>query len=374
MNLRAAPLRKVLLALPLVVATSCLAALWPVPTRATARTDVARMHVDEAVWAPPAWHPAAHADLLVLDQLDGDGASRGPRVSAPSAIIADLDSGEVLFSRDADTPRSIASVTKLFSALALAATGSTDLDRSVCLGREHWPAMPGARSKFETGDCHTGWEYLGAALVASDNRGAMALPTVAGLDHHAFVARMTEVAGELGAATASFSDPAGLLDENTASARDVLKAVVAVSLHPDLGAVASAPTWRIESDHGPRELGSTNRLVERHQTLAAKTGYTDTAHYCFATVVRTEDGRRLAVVVLGAPTSDARFRDTEALLRWARDPRRARGRGAGPRGAQAGRQEGAGPQAGGPQAGQEDGPPALGRQGQGQGQAPTPRP
>lgn len=277
MNLRAAPLRKVLLALPLVVATSCLAALWPVPTRATARTDVARMHVDEAVWAPPAWHPAAHADLLVLDQLDGDGASRGPRVSAPSAIIADLDSGEVLFSRDADTPRSIASVTKLFSALALAATGSTDLDRSVCLGREHWPAMPGARSKFETGDCHTGWEYLGAALVASDNRGAMALPTVAGLDHHAFVARMTEVAGELGAATASFSDPAGLLDENTASARDVLKAVVAVSLHPDLGAVASAPTWRIESDHGPRELGSTNRLVERHQTLAAKTGYTDTA-------------------------------------------------------------------------------------------------
>jgi D-alanyl-D-alanine carboxypeptidase len=60
--------------------------------------------------------------------------------------------------------------------------------------------------------------------------------------------------------------------------------------------------------------------VERHQTLAAKTGYTDTAHYCFATVVRTEDGRRLAVVVLGAPTSDARFRDTEALLRWARDP------------------------------------------------------
>jgi D-alanyl-D-alanine carboxypeptidase (penicillin-binding protein 5/6) len=93
-----------------------------------------------------------------------------------------------------------------------------------------------------------------------------------------------------------------------------------VSLHPDLAAVASAPSWRIETDHGPRELGSTNRLVERYQTLAAKTGYTDTAHYCFATVVRTASGRRLAAVVLGAPTTNARFADAQALLQWAEDP------------------------------------------------------
>jgi D-alanyl-D-alanine carboxypeptidase len=305
----------------LLLASATVAAFWPSSTPARIRESVRDTGVEAPLpWAPPEWHPADAAALLVLEQLDGTGPSRGPRLHSPSAIVADLDSGEILFARDADTPRSIASVTKLFSALALAASDGTDLDREVCIGREHWPAMPGARSKFETGGCHTGWEYLGAALVASDNRGAMALPSVAGEDHAAFVARMTQVAEELGAIGASFADPAGLLDENTASARDVLKAVVAVSLHPDLAAVASAPSWRIESAHGPRELGSTNRLVERYQTLAAKTGYTDTAHYCFATVVRTASGRRLAAVVLGAPNTNARFADTEALLQWAEDP------------------------------------------------------
>lgn len=315
-------LRKTLVLLHVLLAASCVAVFWPATTRAVVdRSPPVRAPLGaDPGWTPPDWHPAADAELLVLEQLGGDGRARGPRLAAPSAIVADLDSGEILFAKDADTPRSIASVTKLFASLAMISSADTDLDRTVCIGREHWPAMPGARSKFDTGTCHTGWEVLGAALVASDNRGAMALPTVAGLDHDAFVARMNEIAADLGATSAHFSDPAGLLDENTASARDVLKAVVAVSLHPELSAVASAPTWRIETPQGPRELGSTNRLIERHQTLAAKTGYTDTAHYCFATVVRDERGHRLAVVVLGAPNTDARFRDTETLLRWAADP------------------------------------------------------
>jgi D-alanyl-D-alanine carboxypeptidase len=313
------PFRPVVLGVNFALATACLLAFWPSATPARVETHAAPPPAVD-VWTPPDWHPASDDALLVFEQLGGEGARKGPRVVAPSVILADLDSGEILFSRDADTRRSIASVTKLFSALALLSTPEVDLDREVCISREHWPAMAGARSKFETGSCHTGWEYLGAALVASDNRGAMALPSVAGLDHEQFAARMEEVAAELGATDPDFTDPAGLLDENLASARDVLRAVIAVALHPDLSAVASAPTWRIETDDGPRELGSTNRLVDRYQTLAAKTGYTDTAHYCFATVVRTASGRRLAAVVLGAPNSNARFQDAQALLRWAEDP------------------------------------------------------
>jgi D-alanyl-D-alanine endopeptidase (penicillin-binding protein 7) len=288
------------------------------------------------VWAPPTWFPAqTRDDLWVLSSLDGTAAHKwGPKVKAYAGILADLDSGEVLWARDADAPRSIASVTKLVSTLALVSS-DVDLDRPVCIGLEQWPTRPGARSKFETGECYAGWDYLGAALVASDNRGAFALPAVAQEDYYVFVDRMGQVADDLGLRAASFADPAGLEDENMASARDVLKAVTAVSLHPELSLVASAPSWRIETSRGPRALGSTNRLLALaglpakrrfepppYETLAGKTGYTDTAHYCFATVVRSlVTGRRYGAVVLSSPTSSARFDDVLSMLRWA-DARR----------------------------------------------------
>jgi len=266
-------------------------------------------------WAPPAWHPG---DLSVLADLDGDPIPNGrpPKVRSPSALVVDLDRGEVLWARDADSPRTIASVTKLFSALALASS-SPDLDARHCVTWEQWPSRSGARSKFETGHCYAGWDFLGAALVASDNRGAFALPAVAGEDYYAFVDRMNEVATDIGAAGASFVDPAGLEDENVATARDVLKAIVAVSAHPDLSIAASANGWTVEDERRTRQFITTNRLDGRYDTLAAKTGYTDTAHYCFATVVRTDRGRTLAAAVLGAPTNAARFADVRALVDWA---------------------------------------------------------
>lgn len=325
-------LRASLAVLNLGLATACLAALWPSETPASTelpadvRAALEVPSVGEFVsitpaapeWAPPAWFPEDAVDpLWTLPSLDGEPTHRqGPKVRSVSAIVADLDRGEVLWARDPDSPRSIASVTKLFSALALASTGQ-DLDRPHCVGLDQWPSRSGARSKFSTGECHSGWDYLGGALVASDNRGAFSLPAVADEDYFVFVDRMNDVAHELGATSASFADPAGLEDENTASVRDVLKAVVAVSAHPDLSIPASAPEWRIEGDRGGRVLRSTNRLVTRYETLAAKTGYTDTARYCFATVVRTRTGRTLAVAVLGAPNSGARFSDTQAMVEWA---------------------------------------------------------
>lgn len=307
--------------------TSALAAVAPAPKMAPATPPT------PPAWSPPTWFPDEVRDeLWVLESLDGASTHKwGPKVKAYAGILADLDSGEVLWARDPDAPRSIASVTKLVSSLTLMSEEDVDLDRPVCVSLEQWPTRPGARSKFETGDCHPGWEYLGAALVASDNRGAFAMPAIAAEDYFAFVDRMYDVAGDLRLRAATFADPAGLEDENMASARDILKAVTAVSLHPSLSLIASAPTWRIESGRGPRELGSTNRLLTSslaapskrftpppYETLAAKTGYTDTAHYCFATVVRSlTTGRRYGAVVLSSPTNSARFDDVLAMLNWA---------------------------------------------------------
>lgn len=281
-------------------------------------------HVPQQGWRPPLWYPPEVRDeLWVLDQLDGDPLHRwGPRVNSHAGILADLDRGEILWARDPDGPRGIASVTKLVSSLTLSSSPVLDLARPICLGFEQWPSRPGARSRFETGDCHEGWEYLGAALVGSDNRGAFALPAVAGDEYFSFVDRMHEVARDLGMQRSSFGDPAGLQDENRASPRDVAKAVTAVALHPTLSSVASASSWLIEPSRGDRRLITTNRLL-RNDTgefdiLAAKTGYTDTARYCFAAVVQSRaTGRRFAVVVLAAPNNTSRYNDVLNMIRWA---------------------------------------------------------
>ncbi len=276
--------------------------------------------VDPLGWSPPAWFPEATADRLwVLPELDRDpvfAVREGPRLRSHGVIIADLDLGEVLYARRADDLRPVASLTKLVSALALAST-EPDLSQDLCVTRAEWPSRSGARSRFETGTCHEADEWLGAALVASDNRGAFGLASLSDLPYDLFLDRMTEVAGDLRMEGDTWSDPSGLEDDNLATARDMLKAVTATAAHPQLAPVASADSWVLEREDGPQRLGSTNRLVHKWETLAAKTGYTDTARYCFATVIRTATGRTLAVTVLGAPTSGSRFADTTALVRWA---------------------------------------------------------
>lgn len=280
--------------------------------------SLALAQVQRDVWEAPDWFPASKADELdVLPRFAHDpAATKGPNVRAGSALIADLDRGEILWSKGADEVRPIASVTKVVAALAMA-SAEPDLDREHCVDHRMWPHRPGATSRFETGACHDGWSYLGAALVSSDNRGALGLAAVAGLEPADFVRRMWSVSEQLGLTDSSWVDPSGLDDGNLSTARDVLRAIVALAAHPTLSLAASAPSWDIQLRGNNRRLFTTNRLHGRWDVLAAKTGYTDTAAWCFTQVVRTASGRTLATVVLGSPTNGSRFDDTTRMIRWA---------------------------------------------------------
>ncbi len=283
---------------------------WP------AATAEAAVVVPSRLWTPPEWVEPETAFLL--DQLAAAPLrTQGPYVTALGAVVADLDAGVVLWGRDLDEPRAIASVTKLASALTMARVNpAPDLDRSYCVTPELWPIKPGARSRFETGVCHPGWDFLGAALVQSDNRGAMALPWLAEVTYPQFLDAMADTTDALGL-DATWQDPTGLGEGNRASPRDVLKLAAVVADHPWLPMVATAPSWSIERSTGLQVLNTTNKLIDTFEPLVAKTGYTDAAGYCFATVVRTASGRRIGAVVLGAPNSRARFDDVARMVRWA---------------------------------------------------------
>jgi D-alanyl-D-alanine endopeptidase (penicillin-binding protein 7) len=120
----------------------------------------------------------------------------------------------------------------------------------------------------------------------------------------------------LGMESSTFVDPSGAMDENLATARDLTKAVTMVAFHPLLGSVASAPYWDTDVGDRVRRLGTTNKLAGRDDLLflAAKTGYTDTARHCFSGVVETTTGRRIALTVLGAGRSSARWTDVRRIV------------------------------------------------------------
>jgi serine-type D-Ala-D-Ala endopeptidase (penicillin-binding protein 7) len=263
------------------------------------------------------WHP----NVALLDALPA--LSRTPQeqprlpLSSRAAFVWDVDAGRPLYARAPDERRSIASLTKAVSALAMAAE-EPDLDQEQCIDQRFWPNRNGARSKLSTGECYRGWDLVGAALVASDNRGAFGMQVLSGLPYDRFVDRMNEVATSLDMGLSSFVDPSGLEDDNLSTARDMTRAIIAVAGHPTLAMVATAPEWAVIRSDRPalRWLGSTDRLAPRDdvEVLAAKTGYTDTAGYCFTAMVRTESGRTLAFTTLGAPTNGGRWSDASRIL------------------------------------------------------------
>jgi D-alanyl-D-alanine carboxypeptidase len=188
---------------------------WRTPGEA--EFELAVLPADE--WLPPDWYPAS-ADALAIDGLSAHGPSSGPVVKSRSAIVYDVDAGVVLYEKNADDPRPVASITKIVSALTWAST-EPDPDRVVEIGPEQYPTRSGARSRLSTGDITTGLDLLGAALVASDNRAALGLAAASDMHLDQFVGRMNAVSIELGMTHSSWVDPSGLEDENLSTARRI---------------------------------------------------------------------------------------------------------------------------------------------------------
>jgi len=270
-------------------------------------------------WLPPAWIPGT--DALAISALAQHGPARGPRVRSRAAIVYDPDRQQVLFEKRADNRQPVASLTKTVAALAYASL-NPDLNRRACIDAEQRPTRSGAISRLSTGDCGTGWDFLGAALVASDNRAAYALAAAAGVGVDDLVGRMNSVSAQLDMNDSTWTDPSGLEDDNLSTARDIARATMALSAVPALALAASSPWWDLHRDpHPVRRLGSTNKLLygNRVDVQVGKTGYTDTARYCLTTLVRTRTGQRLLITLLGARSDATRWADARRIIQWAED-------------------------------------------------------
>ena len=239
-------------------------------------------------------------------------------LTAPSYLLMEAETGTVIFEKNADERRPVASVTKLMMALLLLErieNGQMALTDPVTVSKNA-AAAPGSTALLDAGAVYPVGDLLRAAIVASGNDSAVALAEHAAGSESSFVALMNQKAADMGLKNTVYVNCTGLPAEGQYTcARDVAAIARAVCRYPLY--FENSSLWLSQITHPSgrvTDLTNTNRLVRFYADCdGLKTGSTNEAKYCIAATAQ-RNGMRLIAVVLGADTSQHRFDDARAML------------------------------------------------------------
>jgi len=241
-----------------------------------------------------------------------------PDVRAAAAIIYDPDTNEILWEENAQTQRSIASITKVMTATVFL-ENDPDVTQQVTIARSD--VYQASTTHLHANDKVTTDDLLHLLLIASDNAAARALARVSPQGSEGFIRRMNEKASELGLETTHYADPSGLLSENVSSAYDMARLITHASQDERISSIMRTNEYTVYSGgKRPITFRSTNHLLRGGDVdvRAGKTGFISKAGYCLATVLRLpQSTHNVAVVVFGARSNAGRFMESRNLFNWA---------------------------------------------------------
>jgi len=247
-------------------------------------------------------------------KLDANGQEI-PDVQAAAAVIFNPVNGQILYEENSQEKRSIASITKVMTALVYL-EDSPDLDQTVTVERSDVYAA--STTYLRANDKITSSELLHLLLIASDNAAARALARTSHGGTAPFVERMNEKAIELGLQNTSFADPSGLNPNDMSSAFDLSHLITFAASDERIGEIMRTADYTVTTNRRTIPIHSTNHLVRDGDVdvLGAKTGFISKSGYCLATLLRLPQGNPIAVVVLGAHSNNGRFWEVRHLFTW----------------------------------------------------------
>jgi serine-type D-Ala-D-Ala carboxypeptidase (penicillin-binding protein 5/6) len=238
-----------------------------------------------------------------------------PAVSAPSAIVVEAGTGEVLWARAAGARRPMASATKLMTALLTVERARLD---DVVPAADYSALPVESQLGLRAGERMTVADLVRGLMLESANDAAVTLAEAVSGSRAAFVRLMNRRARRLGLADTRFANPIGLdAPRHFSSARDLARLAREVRRHRFLRRVADRSRLILASGDRRRAVRTRNTLVSTGPgwVNGLKTGHTLGAGYVLVGT-GTRRGATMVAVVLGTRSEAARNSDTLGLLRW----------------------------------------------------------
>lgn len=201
-------------------------------------------------------------------------------ITATSWLVADGD-GKVIESKNATEQRSIASITKLMTAMVVL-DAKQDLDERI--------------------GSTTRGDLLKLMLVKSNNQAAETLCDNYPSGRSGCISAMNWKAWNLGTVHTHYADPSGLNIMNVSTAEELVKIVMAASKYPEIIEASNTAHGKIETWYQKKRkrvfvYNNTNPLVATHDFIVSKTGYIRASGGCIVMMLNTKIGQRIVVLL-----------------------------------------------------------------------------
>ena len=258
----------------------------------------------KAAAVKPSNAPRAHNAGAVPAKVASYAALRSNVV-----YVQDLSSNAVLYSRNDDVTRPIASITKLMTAVVLV-DANLNMNEIIEVTQDDVDVVKHSRSRLSVGTKLSRADMLHLALMSSENRAASALGRTYPGGTAAFVSAMNAKAQELGMDRSQFVEPTGLSSANVSTPRDLVKLMQAAVSRPAIHRYTTDDQYEVRTSGRTTIFRNTNALISKPDwdIKVSKTGYINEAGQCLVMVARINN-RDTAIVLLNAEGKFTRIGD-----------------------------------------------------------------
>lgn len=266
---------------------------------------------------------SAILSLILILVTSGAWAQPMP-INSKSMLVIDADTDDIILSKNSEDVRSIASITKLMTALIVVDAGLA-LDEMITITNDdvNGTKLRGHETSntLSAGTTLSRAQLLHLALMNSQNRAAYALARTYPTGSDMFVSLMNMRAQELGMVHSKFVDPTGLQPENKSTASDLARLVKAVSGHTILRDFSTSTSFEMTQYFRKKsrlvKFGTTNKLLTKSNWTIdlQKTGYIKNAGRCMV-IMTTIVSRKIIIVLLDSESPRDRAIDAISIKYW----------------------------------------------------------
>ena len=238
-----------------------------------------------------------------------------PIINSKSAIVYDRISGSIIFGKNENQKRKMASTTKIMTAIIVLETCNLD---DIVIISSNAAGTGGSRLGLHTNDKISVRDLLYGLLLCSGNDAAVALAEYVGGDLSGFANLMNKKSNSLELTSTHFITPHGLDNDNHYTTAYELAIITNYALkNESFYNFVSTKNYTVTINGNPKTLSNTNELLGNlNGVYGVKTGFTNGANRCLVTAVK-RDNMDLICIVLGADTKKDRTKDSIQLIEYA---------------------------------------------------------